>query len=125
MMDRLVLQGIRVYGYHGVLPEEKVLGQAFIVDVTLFGDFTRAAQTDLLEKALDYSLVHTLVNETVSQGSYNLIEALAGKLCTVLLEKLPIDQVEVTVEKPNPPMAGFGGKALVTLQRNRDWLEEE
>jgi dihydroneopterin aldolase len=124
MKDRLVLRGIQVYGYHGVMPQEKQLGQRFRVNVTLMGDFSKAARSDSLDDALDYSGVHSLVCEAVGQGSFDLIEAVAGHLCTVLLQNLPIDCVEVTVEKTNPPIPGFTGQALVTLVRGRDWLGE-
>ena len=123
MKDRLILRGIQVYGYHGVMPEEKQLGQRFKVDVILFGDFSKAARSDALADALDYSRVHALVCETVGQGSFDLIESVAGRLCTVLLENLPITAVEVTVEKSNPPIPGFTGQALVTLLRDKEWLD--
>lgn len=123
MNDRIVLRGIQVYAYHGVLAAEKKLGQRFVVDVTLFGDFSKAARSDDLNHALDYSQVHTLVCEAMSQKSFDLIEALAGHLCSVLLSKTSAEKVEVTVEKSTPPIPDFTGQALVTLQRDRQWLK--
>lgn len=124
MSDRIVLRGIQVYAYHGVLPAEKEIGQRFVVDVTLFGDFTEAARTDDLNHALDYSQVHALVCEAMGQKSFDLIEAAAGHLCTVLLSGTTAEKVEVTVEKTTPPIPGFTGQALVTLTRDRQWLQQ-
>lgn len=123
MNDRIVLKGIQVYGFHGVLAQEKELGQRFVVDVALFGDFSEAARQDDLNRAVDYSRVHELVVEAMGQEKFDLIEAVAGRLCSVLLENLGVEAVEVTVEKSTPPIPGFHGQAAVTLRRDRLWLE--
>lgn len=124
MNDRIVLRGIEIYAYHGVLPEEKELGQRFVVDVTLFGDFSLAARSDDLKHALDYSRVHGIVRDAMLEKSFNLIEAAAGNLCTVLLSNTDAEKVEVTIEKTTPPIPDFTGQALVTLLRDRQWLEK-
>jgi len=59
--DRISLHGIDVYGHHGVLPAERDLGQRFVIDVDMWTDCTKAALTDELEDALDYSQVHRVV----------------------------------------------------------------
>jgi len=124
MSDRIVLRGIQVYAFHGVLQAEKELGQRFVVDVTLFGDFSAAALSDNLNDALDYSRVHDLVCEAMVGQSFNLIEAAAGHLCTVLLRSTAAEKVEVRVEKSTPPIPGFTGQAQVTLLRDRQWLQK-
>lgn len=122
MNDRIRLTGIDVYAHHGVHPAERELGQRFVIDTELEFDCSAAAASDRLDQALDYTVVHRLVLETVQQNSFQLIEALAGRLCAVLLQELPIDRVVVTVHKPNPPIPSFLGQASVTLVRDRDWL---
>ena len=124
MKDRITLQGIQVYAHHGVLAAEKQLGQHFVVDVVLFGDFSASAKSDNLEDAVDYSQVYGLVTETMKEENFDLIERAAGQLCAVLLKFLTVDSVEVTVEKSNPPIPGFNGQASVTLHRDRQWLSE-
>ena len=123
MSDRIVLRGIQVYAYHGVLPAEKMLGQRFVVDVTLFGDFSRAARSDDLCHALDYSEVHSLVCKAMEKENFDLIEAVAGHLCSVLLSNTEAAEVEVKVEKSTPPIPGFTGQALVIMRRDRQWLK--
>ncbi len=123
MNDCIDLRGIQIYAYHGVLDAEKKLGQRFVVDVTLFGDFSQAARTDDLKYAMDYSQVHTLVCDAMTQKNFDLIEAAAGHLCTVLLDKTMAEKVEVVVEKTTPPIPGFTGQALVRLVRDRQWLK--
>ncbi len=123
-MDKIVLSGIDVYGFHGVLSAERELGQRFIIDVQASFDCSAAAQSDDLNQALDYTRIHHLVCEATKEKSFQLIEALAGHLCLVLLKELPLEKVKLTVHKPNPPIAGFLGQASVTLKRDRKWFEQ-
>lgn len=122
-MDKISLRGIDVYAHHGVHPAERELGQRFVIDTELWYDCTAAARSDRLEQALDYTRVHRLVSEATAHSSFQLIEALAGHLCTILLRELPLEKVEVTVQKPNPPIPNFLGSACVTLVRDRTWLD--
>ena len=124
-MDRISLHGIDVYAHHGVHPAERELGQRFVIDTELWFDCSAAARSDSLAQALDYTQVHRLVSETTAETSFQLIEALAGRLCTVLLRDLPVQRVAVTVRKPNPPIPNFLGQASVTLERDRSWLVEQ
>ena len=124
-MDTIRLTGIDVYAHHGVHPAERELGQRFVIDIVIWFDCSAAARTDNLGQALDYTVVHRLVSETTAGTSFHLIEALAGRLCRVLLQEFPVERVAVTVQKPNPPIANFLGKAAVTLERDRAWLISE
>ncbi|MCK9995346.1 MAG: dihydroneopterin aldolase [Candidatus Krumholzibacteria bacterium] len=123
MMDKVSLHGIDVYAHHGVHPAERELGQRFVIDVDLWIDCARPATSDSLNHALDYTAVHACINETTAGTSFHLIEALAGHLCRALLEGFPVDKVLVTVQKPNPPIPNFLGRAAVTFVRDRAWLE--
>ena len=123
MTDRISLHGIDVYAHHGVHPAERELGQRFVIDTELWFDCSAAARTDSLGQALDYTQVHRLVCETAAETSFHLIEALAGRLCTVLLRELAVQKISVTVHKPNPPIPNFLGQASVTMERDHSWLE--
>lgn len=121
-MDCIVLSGIDVYAHHGVHPAERELGQRFVVDVELHGDWSAAARTDHLGDALDYVAVHRQVREVCAETSFQLLEALAEAICRALLEAQPLDRVVVTVQKPNPPIPNFLGRVAVTLDRDRLWF---
>ena len=123
MNDRLRLVGIDVYGHHGALPAERELGQRFVVDVELNADLDAAATGDDLSRAIDYAAVHRVVIATATGDSFHLIEALAGRLCRELLGTFAAERVVVTVRKTQPPISGFYGQAMVTLERDRRWLE--
>ena len=123
-MDRVSLHGIDVYAHHGVHPAERELGQRFVIDVDLWTDCEEAARTDDLSRAVDYTEVHRCVRAAAAQGRSQLIEAVAGRLCRALLAGFPAVRVVVTVQKPNPPIPDFLGRAAVTLERDRAWLGE-
>lgn len=123
MTDRVSLHGIDVYAHHGVHPAERELGQRFVIDVELWTDCGPAATTDSLAQALDYTAVHRCITESTAGTTFQLIEALAGHLCRLLLDNFPVEKVKVTVQKPNPPIPNFLGRAAVSLVRDRAWLD--
>ena len=66
MSDRIVLKGLQVFARHGVLPEEKKLGQRFALDVTAFLDLRAAGESDDFKKTVCYDALTQLVLETVT-----------------------------------------------------------
>ncbi len=122
-MDTISLHGIDVYAHHGVHPAERELGQRFVIDIDLMADCTAAALSDDLSQALDYTVAHRIVRTTTAENSFQLLEALAGELCRALLSGLPVAKVLVRVHKPHPPIPNFLGRATVTLERDRTWLD--
>jgi 7,8-dihydroneopterin aldolase/epimerase/oxygenase len=105
--DEILLEGMRFYAYHGVNPEERALGQRFMVDVTLVVDLRRAGQSDDLTDTVSYSAVYKVVRGIVEGEPRQLIETVAEEIATAILtEFLPVERVTVTVRKPEVPMKG-------------------
>lgn len=122
-MDCIVIAGIDVYAHHGVHPAERELGQRFVIDVELFGDWSDAAGSDALSDALDYVTVHRRIREVAAETRFQLLEALAARITATLLGEFALARAVVTVQKPNPPIPNFLGRVAVTLDRDRGWLE--
>jgi dihydroneopterin aldolase len=95
-MILLELHGLEVFGYHGVLEEEKRDGQLFLYDLELEVD--DKALADRIEDAVDYRQVADVVRE-VSARHFDLIEALAGAVADALVERFPIGRAKVRVRK--------------------------
>src|SRR5450830_318596 len=104
--DRIILQGMVFYGYHGVNPEERELGQRFIVDLELEKDLSAAGLSDDLTQTVNYASAYKLAREVVEGQPCNLIETVAERLATALLSHLSIDGVRVRVRKPWAPVKG-------------------
>ncbi|MHB1343663.1 MAG: dihydroneopterin aldolase [Thermoleophilia bacterium] len=98
------IDGLEAYGYHGVLPEEKILGQQFIFDVRLSIAECRGVTSDDVSDTVDYTEVIDVVTEVATCASYDLLEKLAGSVAEAVLQRFPVDSVWVRVTKPHPPI---------------------
>lgn len=101
----IFIEGLEVYGHHGVTDEEKVLGQRLLYDVRLTVDDCPAAHSDDLEGTIDYTEVVDLIIEVATTKSYSLLERLAQATAEGILGRFPVDEVWVQVTKPHPPVA--------------------
>ncbi len=118
--DRIVLQGMQFYGYHGVNPEERALGQPYVVDLAVELDLTTPGATDRLEDTVSYSRLYRAVGEVVEGTPRNLLEAVAEGIASRLLAEFPVQAVQVRVKKPRPPIKGAAVEyAGVEIYRSR------
>ena len=106
MSDRIFLKGMVFYGYHGVSPSEKELGQTIVVDLELEVDLKAPGTSDDLRDTVDYSSVYRAVKETVEGPSHNLLESLAEEVAQKLLRTFPLDGIRIRVTKPHVPIKG-------------------
>ena len=114
-MIAVELRGLRVFGRHGVHPEEKEQGQDFVFDVELeVGD---RGVSDRLEDAVDYDAVARAVQEVSDAQAYNLLEALATAVADELLRRFAAERAVVRVTKPAIRPGGVGGFAAVRITR--------
>ncbi len=108
------------YGFHGDRPEERSLGQRFIVDVVLTADLSQAGASDSLEDTVDYGEVYSMVKRVVEGPPLNLLEALGERICGEAMRISDrIESVEVLVVKPAVPLRGALDGAEVRLVRRR------
>jgi dihydroneopterin aldolase len=105
--DEIFLEGLRFYGYHGVNPEERTLGQRFVVDLRLAVDLRAAGRTDDLAATVNYSAVYKRVRAIVEGEPRALIEAVAEEIARMALAEFPrVQAVEATVRKPEVALKG-------------------
>lgn len=105
--DRIFLEGLIFYAYHGVHAEEKKLGQRFIVDIMMTRDLRAAGMTDDLTQTTSYSDVYRQAREIAEGGPYDLIESVAEKIAAaVLAAHAEVQEIRVTVRKPDVPIKG-------------------
>jgi dihydroneopterin aldolase len=115
-----LIEGLEIYGHHGVPAEERVLGQRLLFDVRLTMEGCRGAQTDEVADTVDYTEVIDVITELATVETYSLIERLAQVTAETVLQKFPVlDEVWVQVTKPHPPVACplASVSAAVELQR--------
>ena len=118
--DRISIQRIGVFAYHGVYEEEGRLGQRFYVSIDAYLDLAAAGQADDLEKSVSYADIAAQVQEIAVGNRYNIIEALAEAIAGELMRNFPrIDEIAVTIEKPNAAVAAILDSIFVTINRSR------
>ncbi|MBE9014541.1 dihydroneopterin aldolase [Pseudanabaenaceae cyanobacterium LEGE 13415] len=118
-MDCIHLTQIRGYGYTGALPEEKVLGQWFEVDLTLWIDLARAGDSDRLSDTLNYCDVIEITQKLIRTSKFDLLEKLATAIAQSILQFDQVAQVQVKLIKPAAPIPDFGGKIAIDIVRER------
>ena len=106
MKHTIEVNGIKIYAFHGCLPEEGEIGGHYSVDVMLNTNFTEAAQTDELTKTVDYVDVNRIVCEEMAIRS-KLIEHVGPRIINRLKVEIEnIDFIKLKVTKICPPING-------------------
>ncbi len=125
MADRILLEGLQFYGYHGVHPEERRLGQRFAVDLEVELDLAPAALRDALEETVNYGALYQTVRRIVEGEPRHLLEAVAADIVRAIFAEYPrVDAVRVRLWKLMPPIAGAAlGRVGVELRRTRQDIE--
>lgn len=119
-MDRIYLNQMSFYGYHGVFEEENKLGQRFIVDVNLGLDLAKAGLTDQLDETINYGDVYSIIKQIVEGKPYKLVEAVAEKSASELLRSFDnLTECTIKVIKPDPPIPGHYQSVAVEITRSR------
>lgn len=120
-MDQIHINDLRFFGYHGALPEENVLGQTYRVSLTFDLDTRYAAETDELNRTIDYRQAIEIVRQTITGTPYKLIESVAGHIAARLLAELPLAAaVTVRLTKPKPPVGVDFDGVTIEIHRTRD-----
>lgn len=120
-MDKIILKNLGFYGYHGVEKAEKTLGQKFFIDGELYLDLTKAGKSDDVGDTVNYGEIYNLIKNIVTQQNFNLLEALAEKIASTILAGYPqVNEVVITVRKPEAPVKGIFDYFAVEIRRKRD-----
>lgn len=123
-MDKIIMKNMAFYGYHGVMEEEKTLGQKFYLDAILYLDLGQAGKTDDLNHTVSYAEVYEIIEGIVKKERFDLIEALAHRICGEILSSFEkIQRLELTVRKPSAPVAGNFDYFAVEIKRSREDYE--
>lgn len=105
-MDKVTVEGIKLYAYHGCLDEEAKIGTDYRVDVTVWGDLVPASISDNLDDTLDYVEINQVVKEEMLIRS-KLIEHVAQRILNRIIQTMPnVMKAKVKLSKLSPPING-------------------
>src|SRR5690625_1148847 len=119
-MDKIMINGMSFYGFHGLLPEENKLGQRFKVDLVLYLNLSKAGKSDQMDASIHYGEVYQIVKKIVEGETKKLIEAVAETIAKALFEHFPLlEACRVKVIKPDPPIPGHYESVAVEIFREK------
>jgi dihydroneopterin aldolase len=100
----IYLEKLRFYSYHGVMPQERIVGGEYEVDLRVEYPFDEALRTDDVADTLNYASLYQLVEHEMSVPS-RLLEHVAGRIARSVFKNMPRSKaVDIKISKKNPPM---------------------
>ena len=120
MSSKIYLRNVRFHAFHGVLPQEGIVGNDYLVNLVLDYDFSSAMKTDDLQGTLNYAEVYQKVREEMAVPS-KLLEHVAGRIAHRLFSDFPeIQKLQLSITKENPPMGADSDGAVVEVVLTND-----
>ena len=118
--DKIMLQGMVFYGFHGASSAEQEVGQRFVVDLEVYRDLRKPGTSDDLVDTVSYSKLFKLAKDILEGPRRKLLENVAETIAQRVLEEYPVDAVRVKVMKPEVPIKGsILAHAAVEIFRER------
>jgi dihydroneopterin aldolase len=116
-MGLIHIEGMEFYAFHGHFKEEQIVGNKFLIDVTLETDMEMPMESDNLKDAVNYQRAYEIVKQEMQKKSH-LLEHIAGRILNALYAEMEgIKKVTVKVSKVNPPVGGRVNSVSVVVSR--------
>ena len=117
-MGWIQLEGMEFYAYHGHFKEEQIVGNEFVIDLSIEANLEPAAASDNIEDALDYQSIYNLVQDEMKKKSA-LLENIADRIIEAIYIEFPdqVDFIKLKISKLNPPLKGKLQKISITMSR--------
>jgi FolB domain-containing protein len=117
-MDQVIIKDLLARGIIGVRDWERERPQDILINIIIYTDTNRAAQTDDIADCVDYSMISKKVQAHAESSARLTVEALANDLARICLEEKGVQKVVVRVEKPGA--VRFAKSVGVEIERSRD-----
>jgi dihydroneopterin aldolase len=116
-MGLIQIEGMEFYAFHGHFKEEQIVGNKFLIDVTIETDMEKPMESDNLKDAVNYQLAYEVVKQEMQKKSH-LLEHIAGRILNSLYTEIEgIKKATVKVSKMNPPVGGRANSVSVIVSR--------
>lgn len=115
-MQYIELKEMIFHAYHGVMEQEKKVGNTYTVDVKIYFDFRKAMQTDDLKDTINYASIYEIIKQEMKVSS-NLIEHIALRIISKIKNNYSqIENIEIRLAKKNPPFGGDIKEVAVVIK---------
>ncbi len=116
-MGLIQIEGMEFYAFHGHFKEEQIVGNRFLVDLTIETDMEKPMMSDSLKDAVNYQKACEIIKQQMERKSH-LLENIAGRIIEALYAEMDgIKKITVKVSKMNPPMGGKIQSVSVVMSR--------
>jgi len=116
-MGLIQIENMEFYAFHGHFKEERIVGNKFLVDLTIETDMKLPAESDNLKDAVNYQRVYEIIKAQMGLKSH-LLEHIASRIIDSIYAELKgIEKITVKVSKMNPPMGGKIGSVSIVMWR--------
>lgn len=120
-MDKIIIKDLKIFSYHGVNEEEKINGQNFVFDITVWLDLSKPCETDNVDDTVSYSKIIKKVREVFTTEKYDLLEKAAAVVMSALFGEFPeIEECEIMLKKPEAPIKADFSYVAVEIRRKRN-----
>ena len=119
-MDKIIIDSLKIFAYHGVNPEETVMGQWFVLDIEALADLTDACANDNIDDTVSYAAIVKTVRRTMTEKNCKLLEHAAQRTADAILSEYPLIQhIKIRLRKPDAPIKADFGYVAVEIERDR------
>ena len=118
MTSKILLENLKIYAYHGVLPEENIIGTYYILNAEIHTDLWKASVSDDLNDTISYADINEIIHNEMKIQS-KLLEHVAGRIIAKINEKFnQISYIKLRITKTSPPMKGEMKGASIELEKS-------
>lgn len=120
-MDKIIINNLHIFAYHGVNEDEKVSGQNFYLDIECSLDLTAACLSDSIADTVSYAKIIKTVRRVFPEQKDDLIERAARRTADAILDEYDkIKEVKITLKKPEAPVSAEFDYVAVKIMVKRD-----
>ena len=110
---RVSLHKLRLFGYHGIHPEEKIAGTEF--EITMQVSYQTNETISEIGQTVDYTAVYDIIRKTMLIP-FPLLETMGTAIASEVKSRFSqVNEINITISKINPPVVNFRGELGVTV----------
>ncbi len=117
-MDKVIIKDLLIRGIIGINPDERVKKQDILINIIMYTDINRAAETDDIADTTNYKDISKRVIDFVEASSFFLVERLVTEIARLVLTDQTVSRVQVRVEKPGA--LRFARSVGIEIDRTRE-----
>ena len=117
MTSKIIFEDLKIYAYHGVLPEETITGTYYLLNIEIHADLWKATETDDLSDTLNYAEINDLIHQKMKIPS-QLLEHVAGRIMSSIKKNFSqVEFISIKITKTSPPIKGEMKGVSVAFER--------